>query len=201
MVKVVAHRGFSGRYPESTEIAFRKALELEVDAIEFDVHLAKDESLIVIHDGTVDRTSDGSGSVGEMTLSEIKALDAGSVCRICCDNNFFGPGAAAFQPSSQLCAVRISPTGILDPLWGGESWGRVENEASNRHSCVPQFHGTPHRIAVLGTLSHTYRPRFLMVREDSGKAQKEAPEMGDIAGLLRFLGGTSRWGEEIRPSL
>ena len=77
MVKVVAHRGFSGKYPESTEIAFRKALALDVEMIEFDVHLAKDESLIVIHDGTVDRTSDGSGSVSEMTLSEIKALDAG----------------------------------------------------------------------------------------------------------------------------
>ena len=77
MVKVVAHRGFSGRYPENTKVAFLKALELEVDAIEFDVYLAKDESLIVIHDGTVDRTSDGSGSVGEMTLSEIKGLDAG----------------------------------------------------------------------------------------------------------------------------
>jgi len=42
-------------------------------------------------------------------------------------------------------AIRISPAGILDPLWGGESRGRAENEASNHHSCVPQFHGTPHR--------------------------------------------------------
>jgi hypothetical protein len=42
-------------------------------------------------------------------------------------------------------AFGISPTGILDPLWGGENRGRAENEASNRHSCVPQFHGTPHR--------------------------------------------------------
>lgn len=78
MVKVVAHRGFSGKYPESTEIAFRKALEFEVDMIEFDVHRAKDESLMVIHDSTVDRTSDGSGRVAEMTRSEIKELDAGS---------------------------------------------------------------------------------------------------------------------------
>jgi hypothetical protein len=42
-------------------------------------------------------------------------------------------------------AIRISPTGILDPLWGGDSRGRAENEASKRHSCVPEFHGTPHR--------------------------------------------------------
>jgi len=78
IVKVVAHRGYSGRYPENTEIAFRKALALDVEMIEFDVHLAKDESLIVIHDATVDRTSDGSGRIAEMTLPEIKALDAGS---------------------------------------------------------------------------------------------------------------------------
>ena len=78
MVKVVAHRGFSGKYPENTEIAFRKALELSVEMIEFDVHLAKDGSLIIIHDATVNRTSNGKGRVADMTLAEIKALDAGA---------------------------------------------------------------------------------------------------------------------------
>ena len=78
MVKVVAHRGFSGKYPESTEIAFLKALALDVDMIEFDIHLSGDGELIVIHDPTVDRTSDGSGRIDQMTLTEIKALDAGS---------------------------------------------------------------------------------------------------------------------------
>ncbi len=78
MVKVVAHRGFSGKYPESTDIAFRKALELNVEMMEFDVHLAKDGSLIVIHDATVNRTSNGKGRVDQMTLAEIKALDAGA---------------------------------------------------------------------------------------------------------------------------
>jgi glycerophosphoryl diester phosphodiesterase len=78
MVNVVAHRGYSGKYPENTEIAFREALALQVDTIEFDVCLSRDEALIVIHDPTVDRTSDGSGEICRMTLSEIKALDAGS---------------------------------------------------------------------------------------------------------------------------
>ena len=55
-------------------------------------------------------------------------------------------------------ALRISPTCILDRLWGGESRGQAENEASNRHRCVPQFHGTPHRGACCpGVLSHTSR--------------------------------------------
>jgi glycerophosphoryl diester phosphodiesterase len=77
-IQVVAHRGFSGEYPENTAIAFEEALKLEVDMIEFDIHLSRDHELIIIHDATVDRTSNGTGSVGDMTLSEIKRLDAGS---------------------------------------------------------------------------------------------------------------------------
>ena len=78
MVNVVAHRGYSGKYPENREVAFREALALRVGMIEFDVQLSQDEALIVSHDPTVDRTSDGSGEIARMTLSEIKALDAGS---------------------------------------------------------------------------------------------------------------------------
>ncbi len=77
-IQVVAHRGFSGEYPENTVIAFEEALKLEVDMIELDIHLSRDHELIIIHDATVDRTSNGNGSVGNMTLSEIKRLDAGS---------------------------------------------------------------------------------------------------------------------------
>ena len=78
MVDVVAHRGFSGRFPENTAVAFNKALALDVEMIELDVHLAKDGSLIVIHDATVDRTSDGTGRVDALTLDEIKEMDAGT---------------------------------------------------------------------------------------------------------------------------
>jgi glycerophosphoryl diester phosphodiesterase len=77
-IQVTAHRGFSGLYPENTAIAFAEALNLEVDMIEFDVHLSKDEALIICHDATVDRTSNGTGAIENMTLSEIKRLDAGS---------------------------------------------------------------------------------------------------------------------------
>ena len=77
-VNIVAHRGFSGEYPENTALAFREALALDVEMIEIDVHLARDESLIIVHDGTVDRTSDGTGRIADLTLAEIKRLDAGS---------------------------------------------------------------------------------------------------------------------------
>lgn len=78
MVKVVAHRGFSGLCPENTEIAFCEAIKLNVDMIEFDVHLSKDKELIVIHDDSVDRTSDGSGCIRDLTLPQIKSLNAGA---------------------------------------------------------------------------------------------------------------------------
>ena len=78
MVVNVAHRGASGNYPENTLIAFQKALEIGVDEIELDLHMTKDAHLIVMHDSTVDRTTDGTGAIAELTLAEIKALDAGS---------------------------------------------------------------------------------------------------------------------------
>ncbi len=78
MTNIIAHRGFSSSFPENTAIAFEKAIELGVECIEFDVYLTRDGHLVVIHDGTVDRTTDGTGRVGELTLAEIKCLDAGT---------------------------------------------------------------------------------------------------------------------------
>jgi glycerophosphoryl diester phosphodiesterase len=77
MVKVTGHRGAAGLEPENTLRSFQRALNLGVDAIELDVHLTKDQHLVVIHDATVDRTTNGSGAVRDLTLHEIQQLDAG----------------------------------------------------------------------------------------------------------------------------
>jgi len=74
----IAHRGFSSTYPENTLLAFRKALELGVRWLEFDLHVTRDDELVVMHDHTVDRTTDGTGAVSALTLGEVKRLDAGS---------------------------------------------------------------------------------------------------------------------------
>ena len=74
----VAHRGYSGRYPENTVSAFEPAIEAGADMIELDVCLTKDRVPVVIHDQTLERTTDGHGLVSEVTLSELKKLDAGS---------------------------------------------------------------------------------------------------------------------------
>jgi len=74
----IAHRGASAAAPPNTLAAFEKAIELGADGIEFDVHLSADGVPVVIHDFTVDATTDGSGRVAEMTLVQLKQLDAGS---------------------------------------------------------------------------------------------------------------------------
>ena len=76
MAKNIAHRGFSGKYPENTMLAFRKALEAGAEGIEFDVHMTKDDQLVIIHDELLDRTTDGTGLVRDYTLEELRRLDA-----------------------------------------------------------------------------------------------------------------------------
>jgi glycerophosphoryl diester phosphodiesterase len=77
MTGVYAHRGASAECPENTLAAFRRACDLGVEGIELDVHLSADKVPVVIHDGTVDRTTEGFGLVSELTLDELQSLDAG----------------------------------------------------------------------------------------------------------------------------
>lgn len=77
-VQNIAHRGFSGKYPENTNIAFAKALtEGYCDGIEVDVHMTKDNKLVMIHDEKLDRTTTGTGYIKDYTLEELEKLDAG----------------------------------------------------------------------------------------------------------------------------
>lgn len=74
----VAHRGASAAAPENTLAAFRAALELGADGVELDVQLSRDGEVVVCHNTTVDQTTDGHGPLRDMTLAELRTLDAGS---------------------------------------------------------------------------------------------------------------------------
>ncbi|MHA1698598.1 MAG: glycerophosphodiester phosphodiesterase [Promethearchaeota archaeon] len=74
---VLAHRMLVPGYPENTIISLKKAIEIGVDWIEFDVKILKDGNLVSVHDNLLDRTTDGHGPVSEKTLEEIKKLNAG----------------------------------------------------------------------------------------------------------------------------
>ena len=73
---VIAHQGGDGLWPGDTLYAFEKAVELGVDVLEMDAHITRDGQIVLMHDEEVDRTTDGTGLIEEMTLAELKQLDA-----------------------------------------------------------------------------------------------------------------------------
>lgn len=84
-VAIIAHRGASGHAPEHTFAAYDRAVAMGADYLEQDLQMTSDGALVVLHDETLDRTTDGSGRVDAHTLSEVQALDAGA---------WFGPAFA-----------------------------------------------------------------------------------------------------------
>ena len=76
-IPVLGHRGICARFPENTLISFEAAIYLGVDLIEFDVNLTRDGELVVIHDNSIDRTSDHTGLTRDYTLAELKTFDFG----------------------------------------------------------------------------------------------------------------------------
>ena len=124
MVVNVAHRGASGNYPENTLIAFQKALEIGVDEIELDLHMTKDGHLIVMHDSTVDRTTDGTGAIAELTLAEIKALDAGRVF----SEQFQGERVPTWEEALDLVQGQVSLNVHLKE--GGNPDGHYERKVA-----------------------------------------------------------------------
>ncbi|MEV6180010.1 glycerophosphodiester phosphodiesterase family protein [Streptomyces sp. NPDC052015] len=73
----IGHRGIMGVEPENTLRSFVAAEHAGLDVVELDLHLSKDGALVVMHDADVDRTTDGSGPIADLTLAELRALDAG----------------------------------------------------------------------------------------------------------------------------
>lgn len=76
MTKNIAHRGFSGPFPENTLLAFQKAIEVGADGNEFDVHLTRDGVPVIHHDEHLERTTNGTGLIGDYSFDELKQLDA-----------------------------------------------------------------------------------------------------------------------------
>ncbi len=75
--KIVGHRGAMAVEPENTMRSFARAAELGVDAIELDVHLSRDGRLVIMHDETVDRTTDRAGAIADLDWAQLRTLDAG----------------------------------------------------------------------------------------------------------------------------
>jgi len=104
-VKKIGHRGASGYEPENTLISFEKAIDLNADGIELDVHLTSDGELVVIHDETIQRTFNGKGAVNEFTLKKLKSFHS--------DKNQVIPTLIeVFDLVNRRCFINIELKGI-----------------------------------------------------------------------------------------
>jgi glycerophosphoryl diester phosphodiesterase len=119
----VAHRGASGHAPENTMAAFQKGFEMKADYIEIDVQMTKDGELVAIHDTTVDRTTNGTGAVGDLTFEEIRQLDAGS---------WFGPEFAGEKVPTfeEILDGFRGKTGVLIELKAPELYPGIEEKVA-----------------------------------------------------------------------
>lgn len=98
---VMGHRGYQAKYPENTMVSFLAAVEAGAQFVELDVTLTRDRQVVVIHDDTVDRTTDGSGRVSDKDLGELRQLDAGS---------WFHPRFAGQRiPGLEEVLLRVAP--------------------------------------------------------------------------------------------
>ena len=103
-ILVEGHRGFCALYPENTLISFEKAMELGVDAIEFDVWLSADKVPVLMHDGNPARTCGVDGDLNKMTLAQIKTLDAGYSRKF--GDQFKGTQVPTFRELLELRAAK-----------------------------------------------------------------------------------------------
>ena len=148
---VIGHRGNRAHAPENTLASLLEAVALGVDAVEFDLRVSRDGELVVMHDATLDRTTDGTGPVALRTLAELQALDAGA--RFTADGGRTFPwrrrGArvAGFDevieslPRELPCIVELKTAAATEPL-----------------RAAVRRHGIAHRIIVAGFDPAATRP-------------------------------------------
>lgn len=123
MIKVTGHRGAADLAPENTLAGFRKALSLGCHSVELDVQLTRDDNLAVIHNETIDHTTDGHGPVESLTMAELKRFDAGGGERI----PELGEVLELFEPTDMSIQIELKGSGTAAPTvelvrkWGMES--------------------------------------------------------------------------------
>ncbi len=119
----IGHRGAAGYCPENTFVSFRQALQLGVDFLEVDIQMTKDGELVIIHDATVNRTTNGKGKVKDLTLKEIQALDAGS---------WFHPKFAGEKVPdfSEFLDEFAEKTGLLIELKNPSQYPKIEEKVA-----------------------------------------------------------------------
>jgi len=119
-ISIIAHRGASGYAPENTMSAFQTALKMGADAIEVDVQQTSDGKIIIIHDDTLDRTTNGTGKVAEKSYKELQSLDAGSWF----NPKFFGERIPLLQDFFELIYKKVHA--IIEVKYGSSVYPDIE---------------------------------------------------------------------------
>ncbi len=158
-VAVIAHRGEHLHHPENTMPAYRAAIECGADFIEVDVRTTKDGKLVIMHDGKVDRTTNGTGAVKEMTREEIRKLDAGVK---------FGPEFAGVKAPEFDEVLEMAPGKIQ--VYVDTKAARAEEVAA-----ALERHGMLDKVVVYGGFQylrdlHALKPRVKMMPESVSAA-------------------------------
>jgi glycerophosphoryl diester phosphodiesterase len=179
---VIGHRGAAAHAPENTIVSFERAVADGADAIEFDVHVSADGHAVVIHDPTLERTTDGTGAVAALTLERIRAADAGAR---------FTRGGAAFPYRGQ--GVRVpSLSEVLDRFPALPMLIEIKTPAASQAVRVTlERHGAAPRC-VVGSFDHAALAPFREAPWHASASQRDMQRM--IAHvLLAFSLGAARY--------
>lgn len=174
---VIGHRGAAGHAPENTLAGFRAASDLGVKWVEFDVHLSLDNVPVLLHDDTLERTTDGEGSVGNFTLGKLKGLDAGNWF----SDKYAGERIPTLSETIRLLAslgmganVEIKPSPGREAATG-QAVGRILREEWPGDLPAPLVSSfTPDSLAAIREVAPMFQRGLLLSRigRDWGKQMK-----------------------------
>ena len=153
MIKIHAHRGASGYMPENTLLSFQMAVDLGSNGIECDIHRTADGQLLVCHDATIDRTSDGTGAIKDMTLEEIQRHDF--------TKKFYGRNPFATAPTLQqmLDVVKdMDPINIEIKEFAGHEREVFDlfHSILTEYGCIPRVIVSSFNVTLLCRLKEAY---------------------------------------------
>ena len=181
---ICAHRGASTTHPENTLTAFEEAIRLGCQMIEFDVAITKDNEIVLMHDLTIDRTTNGTGKVADLTLAELKTFDAGSYK----DQKFAGIKIPTLSET-----LKIMPKNIWlnVHLKGGDSLASETAKTIVEHSRLHQcFLACSHHAIQAARKVHPHIKHCNMDRQ-SNTLQYVEETISIQADFIQLLGGTS----------
>lgn len=170
VTQIIAHRGASAERPECMLAAIRRAIEVGATAVEVDVRTSRDGELFILHDVTLDRTTNATGPANRLTLSELQQLDAGSWF----DQAYFGVGIPSLSQVARECRGRIDL--LLDLKEQGDEYDRkVVN--------IIEKHGDPAKTIVgVRSIAQAKRFRSLLPRS---KQLALIPSVESIEGFAK----------------